>query len=55
MQVQHSLSTEDFSHAADALERLAKIYERIGDSQLAAELRFQASYLRLRGIETMIS
>ena len=55
MQVQHSLSTEDFSQAADALERIAKIYERIGDTQLAAELRFQASYLRLRGIETLIS
>ncbi len=55
MQVQHSLGTEDLSQAAQALEKLAKIYEDSGDTQLAAELRFQASYLRLRGIESMIS
>lgn len=54
MQIQHSLGTEDFSQAAQALEKLAKIYENAGDTQLAAEMRFQASYLRLRGIETMI-
>ena len=54
MQIQHSLGTEDFSQAAQALEKLAKIYETAGDTQLAAEMRFQASYLRLRGIETMI-
>ncbi|MFX0169621.1 MAG: hypothetical protein ACFE89_09750 [Candidatus Hodarchaeota archaeon] len=55
MQVQHSLGIEDFSEAAQALEKLAKIYEKAGDTQLAAEMRFQASYLRLRGIESLIS
>ena len=55
LQIQHSLGTEDFSQAAQALEKLALIYEKAGDTQLAAEMRFQASYLRLRGIETMIT
>jgi hypothetical protein len=54
MQLQHSLGTDDFSQAAKALERIAKIYETSGDTQLAVELRFQASYLRLRGIETLM-
>lgn len=53
--VQRNLKTEDYSQAADALERLAKIYEQKGESQLAADLRLQASYIRLKGIETMIS
>lgn len=55
MHVQNSLGSENYSEAADALERIAKIYEAAGDKQLAAELRLQASYLRLRGIETMVS
>lgn len=53
--VQRNLKTEDYSQAADALERLAKIYEQKGENQLAADLRLQASYIRLKGIETMIS
>jgi hypothetical protein len=52
--VKRSLKTEDYSQAADGLERLARIYEQRGESQLAADLRLQASYLRLKGIETMI-
>ncbi len=54
MQVQQSLGADDFSKAAESLEKIAKIHELSGDTQLAAELRFQASYLRLRGIESMI-
>ena len=52
--VQRNLKTEDYSQAADALERLAKIYEQKGESQTAADLRLQASYIRLKGIETLI-
>ncbi|MFW9831357.1 MAG: hypothetical protein ACFFD8_06240 [Candidatus Thorarchaeota archaeon] len=55
MQVQNSLGSENFSEAAEALEKIAKIYEDSGDKQLAAELRLQASYLRLRGIETLVN
>jgi len=55
MQLQNSLSDEEFSKAADTLEKIAKMYETSGDTQLAAELRLQASYIRLRGIETMVS
>ena len=53
--VQRNLKTEDYSQAADALERLAKIYEQKGESQTAADLRLQASYVRLKGIETLIA
>lgn len=52
--VQRNLKTEDYSQAADALERLAKIYEQRGETQLAADLGLQASYIRLKGIETLI-
>jgi hypothetical protein len=55
MQVQDSLGEEDYSRAADTLEKIAKMYEVSGDTQLAAEMRLQASYLRLRGIEAMVS
>lgn len=55
MQLQTSLGDEDFSKAADTLEKIAKMYDRSGDTQLAAELRLQASYLRLRSIEAMVS
>lgn len=55
MQLQSSLGDEDFSKAADTLEKIAKMYEQSGDTQLATELRLQASYLRLRGIETLVS
>lgn len=54
-QVQTSLGDEDFSKAADTLEKIAKMYDNSGDTQLAAELRLQASYLRLRGIEALVS
>ena len=55
MDLQHSLGSDNYSQAADALEKIAKIHEQSGDTQLAAELRLQASYLRLRGIEATIS
>ncbi len=55
MQLQQSLEAEEYSKAADTLERIAKIYEKSGAPQLASELRLQASYIRLRGIESMIS
>ena len=55
LQVQDSLGEEDYSKAADTLEKIAKMYEVSGDTQLAAEMRLQASYLRLRGIEAMVS
>ena len=54
-QVQESLGEEDFSKAAETLERIAKMYEISGDTQIATEMRLQASYLRLRGIEAMAS
>ena len=53
MQVQDSLGEEDYSKAADTLEKIAKMYEASGDKQLATEMRLQASYLRLRGIEAL--
>ncbi len=53
-EIHRSLGTEDFSRAANALERIAKIHEAKGDIQLATDLRLQASYLRLKGIETLI-
>jgi hypothetical protein len=55
MQLQSSLGDEDFSKAADTLEKIAKMYDESGDTQLGAELRLQASYLRLRGIEAMVN
>ncbi len=55
MQLQQSLGDEDFSKAADTLEKIAAMHEKSGDTQLAAELRLQASYLRLRGIEALVS
>lgn len=55
LEVQQSMGAENFSQAADALEHIAKIHGDNGDTQLAAELRLQASYLRLRGIESIIS
>jgi hypothetical protein len=55
MQLQYSLGEEEYSKAAETLEKIAKMYEKSGDTQLAAELRLQASYLRLRGIESMVS
>lgn len=54
-QVENSLAKEHFSQAADAIEHIAKIHERNGDTQAAADLRLQASYLRLKGIETLIA
>jgi hypothetical protein len=55
MQLQSSLGNEDFSKAADTLEKIAKMYDASGDTQLGAELRLQASYLRLRGIEALVN
>jgi len=55
MQLQSSLDDEDFSKAADTLEKIAKMYDASGDTQLGAELRLQASYLRLRGIEALVN
>ena len=54
-EVKLSLGLENFSQAADALERIARIHERNEDMQAAADLRLQASYLRLKGIETLIN
>ncbi|MFX1319313.1 MAG: hypothetical protein ACFE9O_09245 [Promethearchaeota archaeon] len=55
MQLQSSLGDDDFSKAADTLEKIAKMYDASGDTQLGAELRLQASYLRLRGIEALVN
>jgi pterin-4a-carbinolamine dehydratase len=54
-QIENSLSIENFSQAADAIEHIAKIHEQNGDTQTAADLRLQASYLRLKGIETLMA
>ncbi|MFX1563805.1 MAG: hypothetical protein ACFFDP_10935 [Promethearchaeota archaeon] len=54
-QVEDSLAIDKFSQAADAIEHIAKIREQNGDTQTAADLRLQASYLRLKGIETLIA
>ncbi|MFX1564042.1 MAG: hypothetical protein ACFFDP_12125 [Promethearchaeota archaeon] len=54
-QAENSLSKENFSQAADAIEHIAKIHEQNGDTKTAADLRLQASYLRLRGIETLMA
>ena len=55
MQLQSSLDDEDFSKAADTLEKIAKMYDASWGTQLVAELRLQASYLRLRGIEALVN